>query len=62
MQSVLCPSPTKYAVSLHVVERMKKSSPWRALQGESRFWVIAQVAQNSDLWPLAKQARSPTFA
>lgn len=41
---------------LHVVERMKKSSPWRALQGESRFWVIAQVAQNSDLWPLAKQA------
>lgn len=41
---------------LHLVDRMKTSSPWRTLQGESRFWVIAQVAQNPNLGPLAKQA------
>src|SRR5690606_38327566 len=41
---------------LRLVERMKTSSPWRALQGEHRYWVITQVAQNSDLGPLAKQA------
>ena len=41
---------------LRLVERMKTSSPWRALQGEHRYWVVTQVAQNSDLGPLAKQA------
>lgn len=41
---------------LHLVGRMKNSSPWRALQGENRYWVISQVAQNPDLSPLAKQA------
>ena len=41
---------------LHVVDRLKTSSPWRTLQGENRFWVITQVAQNPDLGPLAKQA------
>ncbi|MEQ4619223.1 MAG: ankyrin repeat domain-containing protein [Corticimicrobacter sp.] len=41
---------------LRLVERMKTSSPWRALQGEHRYWVITQVVQNSDLGPLAKQA------
>lgn len=41
---------------LRLIERIKSSSPWRALQGEHRYWVITQVAQSSDLGPLAKQA------
>lgn len=41
---------------LHLVERMKSSSPWRALQGEHRYWVISQVAQHTDLSPCAKEA------
>lgn len=41
---------------LHLVERMRTSSPWRALQGEHRFWVISQVAQNPGLGSVAKQA------
>ncbi|QBY54447.1 ankyrin repeat domain-containing protein [Cupriavidus oxalaticus] len=41
---------------LRLVARMKTSSPWRALQGEKRYWVISQVVQNPDLGPLAKQA------
>ena len=39
-----------------LIERIKASSPWRALQGESEYWVIWQVAQNPTISPLAKQA------
>jgi hypothetical protein len=41
---------------LHLGERVKAASPWRALQTESRFWVVGQVAQNRSLAPLARQA------
>jgi hypothetical protein len=41
---------------LHLVERLKASSPWRALQSEHRYWVISQVAQTPDLSPRAKDA------
>lgn len=41
---------------LHLVERMKKSSSWRALQSENSYWVISQVAQHKDLSPRAKEA------
>lgn len=41
---------------LHLVARMKISSSWRALQGEQRYWVISQVAQESGLSPRAKEA------
>jgi hypothetical protein len=44
---------------LSLVERMKAASPWRALQTESRFWVVSQVAQNRSLTPLARQAAIP---
>ena len=39
-----------------LVERIKASSPWRALQGEASYWVVAQVAQNPAISPLARQA------
>lgn len=29
-----------------LIERMGKSSPWRILQGENRYWVIRQIAQH----------------
>lgn len=38
-----------------LVERIKTSSPWRTLQGEASFWVVAQVAQNPAISPLARQ-------
>ncbi len=41
---------------LHLVERMKTSSPWRALQDEHRFLVVSQVTQHADLSPRAKEA------
>jgi hypothetical protein len=41
---------------LRLVERMKAGSPWRALQTESRFWVVSQVAHDRSLAPLARQA------
>lgn len=41
---------------LSLVERIKAASPWRALQAESRFWVVSQVAQNRSLSLLARQA------
>lgn len=41
---------------LSLVERMKAASPWRALQTESRFWVVSQVAHDCSLTPLARQA------
>lgn len=41
---------------LSLVERIKVGSPWRALQTESRFWVVSQVAQNRSLAPLKRQA------
>ncbi|MEG2468683.1 MAG: ankyrin repeat domain-containing protein [Comamonas sp.] len=41
---------------LRLAERMKTSSPWRALQGEHCYWVISQVALDSDLSPKAKEA------
>lgn len=41
---------------LGLIERMKRSSPWRALQGEDRYWVISQVASHNDLSFRAKTA------
>lgn len=41
---------------LHLVERIKAGSPWRALQAESRFWVVSQVAHDRSLAPVARQA------
>ncbi len=41
---------------LLLVERMKSSSPWRALEAERRYWVICQVAQHRELSPRAKEA------
>lgn len=41
---------------LSLVDRMKAGSPWRALQTESRFWVVSQVAHDRSLAPLARQA------
>jgi hypothetical protein len=38
-----------------LVDRMTRSSPWRALQGEHRYWVVSQVAQNEDLSAKAKE-------
>ena len=40
---------------LHLVTRMKNASPWRALQGEHRYWVVSQVA-SADLSPRAMEA------
>lgn len=40
----------------NLISRMKSSSPWRALQGEHRFWVVGQVAQHPHLSLRAKQA------
>ena len=34
-----------------LVERIKTSSHWRALQGETSFWVVGQVAQNPAISP-----------
>ncbi|TNF20027.1 MAG: ankyrin repeat domain-containing protein [Vibrionaceae bacterium] len=42
--------------ALHLAERIKKSSPWRALQGEHRYWVISQVVQDTSLSERAKKA------
>ena len=39
-----------------LVAHMRRSSPWRALQNESRFWVTCQVAQHPDVNSRAKQA------
>lgn len=39
-----------------LVERIKTSSPWRALQGEASYWVVGQVAQSPAISPLARQA------
>lgn len=41
---------------LHLVARMKNSSSWRALQGEHRYWVVSQVANNADLGQRAREA------
>jgi hypothetical protein len=41
---------------LRLIERMRKSSPWRALQDEDRYWVISQVARNPSLRSRAKAA------
>ena len=40
----------------HLLERIKKSSPWLALQGEHSYWVISQLAQNQELNSRAKDA------
>jgi hypothetical protein len=40
----------------NLVGRMKRSSPWRALQGEHSYRVIIQVAQHGDLSPRLKAA------
>lgn len=39
-----------------LVERIKTSSPRRALQGEASYWVVGQVAQSPAISPLARQA------
>jgi hypothetical protein len=44
-----------------LVDRMQKSSPWRALQSEHRYWVISQVAQHPGLTPKAKDMSIKRF-
>ncbi len=39
-----------------LIDRMRTSSPWRALQAEHRYWVVSQVAQHPSLTPRAKEA------
>ncbi|MFQ1892727.1 ankyrin repeat domain-containing protein [Aeromonas veronii] len=39
-----------------LIDRMRTSSPWRALQSEQRYWVVSQVAQHPSLTPRAKEA------
>lgn len=41
---------------LELAERLKTASPWRTLQGESRFEVVSQIAQRKDLGPKVSQA------
>lgn len=41
---------------LRLIERMRKSSPWRALQDEDRYWVISRVARDPSLSSRAKAA------
>ena len=38
----------------HLLERIKKTSPWRVLQGEHSYWVVSQLAQNQELNSRAK--------
>lgn len=40
----------------HLLERIKKTSPWRVLQGEHSYWVVSQLAQNQELNSRAKDA------
>lgn len=39
-----------------LVNRMKVSSPWRALQNESSYWVVSQAAQTQGISPKASEA------
>lgn len=39
----------------NLVERMKQSSPWRALQGEDRYMVVSQVVQHDGLTARGKE-------
>lgn len=41
---------------LELTERLKTASPWRTLQGESRFEVVSQIAQRKDLGPKVSKA------
>ncbi|MBD5804519.1 Ankyrin repeat protein [Azoarcus sp. Aa7] len=38
-----------------LVERLRTASPWRALQNQSSYWVISQIAQREDISPRAKE-------
>lgn len=41
---------------MQLIDRMRTSSPWRALQGEHRYSVVGQVAHQVDFNPRAKEA------
>lgn len=46
----------EFKAELELTERLKTASPWRTLQGESRYWVISQIAQRRDLGSKVSQA------
>jgi hypothetical protein len=41
---------------LSLIERMKRSSPWRHCKVRGRYWVISQLASHNDLGSRAKMA------
>ncbi len=43
------------AAERRLLERLRISSPWRALQGEHRYWVVRELAERSDLSPKIRQ-------
>ncbi|SDR91092.1 ankyrin repeat domain-containing protein [Pseudomonas oryzae] len=46
----------EFKAELGLAERLKTASPWRTLQGESRYGVVNQIAQRTDLGPKVSQA------
>lgn len=40
---------------INLVERVRRSSPWRALQAESNYWVVSQVAQSKMIPPQGRR-------
>lgn len=46
----------EFKAVLELAERLKTASPWRTLQGESRFEVVSQIAQRKDLGSKVSQA------
>lgn len=46
----------EFKAELELAERLKTASPWRTLQGESRYWVVSQIAQRRDLGSKVSQA------
>lgn len=46
----------EFMAEVDLTERLKTASPWRTLQGESRFWVVRQIAQQKELGPKVRHA------
>lgn len=46
----------EFKAEVDLTERLKTASPWRTLQGESRFWMVSQIAQQKELGPKVRQA------
>jgi hypothetical protein len=38
-----------------LIDKMRRSSPWRALQNIDNYWILSQVAQNKTLNPAARK-------